>query len=92
MPPIWTSTGEVIGESALPKDELRDNVYSRFALQAETKPGAQYTLQIMTDGEGPEETPLQLAMYVYPAAGGGAFLNGEQQAFDWAVATEYEAE
>lgn len=89
---LLDSTGEVIGESALPKDELRDNVYSRFALHAETKPGAQYTLQIMTDGEGPEETPLQLAMYVYPAAGGGAFLNGEQQAFDWAVATEYEAE
>ena len=87
---IREDTGEAVAESALPREEMKDNFYTRFALDAETEPGARYILRIMTDGTVPEDTEPLLALYCYP--GTDALLNGEKQEFDWATAFEYEAE
>ena len=89
------ATGAVIGESALPKEEIRDIVYSRFALKAETEPGKTYTLRIMSDTVMPEGEDPALSVYCCPVAAGeeaGGFLNGEKQDFDWAAVIEYDAE
>ena len=89
------ATGEVIGESALPKEEIRDNVYSRFALKAETEPGKTYTLRITADTALPEGEDPALSVYCCPVSEGeeaGGFLNGEKQGFDWAAVIEYDPE
>ena len=87
------AAGEIIGESNLPKDEIRDNFYTRFALSAETEPGQLYTLRIQEDGTAPEGEDIALAMYCYPTAeNAGAVLNGVSQDYDWAVVAEYEAD
>lgn len=85
--------GEVIAGSTLPREEIKDNFYTRFALQADTEPGACYTLRITTDGTTPEGDRSLLSLYCYPGAEeAGASLDGEPQAFSWAVAFEYDAE
>lgn len=92
---IREETGEAVAESALPREEIKDNFYTRFALKADTEPGARYILRITTDGTAPEGTEPLLALYCYPAAGQeetGARADGEKQDFDWALAFEYEAE
>ena len=87
-------TGEVVGESALPREEIRDNFYSRFALKAETEPGKAYTLRITADIALPEGEDPALSVYCYPAEGEetGGFLNGEKQDYDWAAVIEYDPE
>ena len=88
-------TGEVIGESVLPREEIRDNFYSRFDLKAETEPGKTYTLRIMADSTVPEGEDPALSVYCYPAGAGeetSGFLNGEKQDFDWAAVIEYDPE
>ncbi len=92
---IQPETGEVIAESTLPKEEIKDNIYTRFALNAETEPGEQYILRITTDGTAPEGTDPLLALYCYTESSPedpGAFLDGEKQDFDWAALVEYDAE
>ena len=89
------ATGGVIGESALPREEIKDFGYTRFALKAETEPGKTYTIRIMTDGTTQEG--LDSRLLLYRGAGGsaeekGGKLNGEPQSFDWVVMTEYDPE
>ena len=89
------ATGGVIGESALPREEIKDFGYTRFALKAETEPGKTYTIRIMTDGTTQEG--LDSRLLLYRGADGsaeekGGKLNGEPQPFDWVVMTEYDPE
>lgn len=86
------SAGAVIGESTLPREEIKDNIYTRFALEAEVEPGVQYTLRITTDGTTPEGGEPLLCLYCYTDVAeneAGALLNGDRQAFDWAAVVEY---
>ena len=92
---IDDASGEVIGESSLPREEIKDIGYDRFALKADTEPGKTYTLRIMTDGTTPEGLESRLHLYhgAEDSAGGkrGSW-NGEPQPFDWVVMTEYDPE
>lgn len=89
------ASGEVIGESALPREEIKDSGYDRFALKADTEPGKTYRVRIMTDGTTPEGLDSRLRLY-HGAEGGpegkGGSWNGEPQPFDWIVMTEYDPE
>ena len=92
---IDDASGEVIGESSLPREEIKDIGYDRFALKADTEPGKTYTVRIMTDGTTPEGLESRLHLYhgAEDSAGGkrGSW-NGEPQPFDWVVMTEYDPE
>ena len=92
---IDDASGEVIGESTLPREEIKDIGYDRFALKADTEPGKTYTVRIMTDGTTPEGLESRLHLYhgAEDSAGGkrGSW-NGEPQPFDWVVMTEYDPE
>lgn len=91
---IDDESGEVIGESALPREEIKDLGYVRFALKADVEPGKTYRIRIMTDGTTPEGLDSRLHLYHGPEGGegkGGSW-NGEPQPFDWVVMTEYDPE
>ena len=88
-------TGGVIGESALPQEEIKDTGYTRFALKAELEPGCSYTIRIMTDGMTPEGQDSCLHLYHSAeenTADPKASLNGEAQPWNWVIMTEYDPE
>lgn len=86
-------TGKMLAESALAKDEIRDNLYSRFAMRAELEPGKTYTVRARLDGEVPEGRDSRMHLYrsVDKAEAEGR-LDGEQQPFDWVLKVEYDPE
>ena len=84
-------SGEILAESTLARQELRDNFHTRFAMRAETEPGKTYALRIRLDGEVPEGKESLVNLYISEdreeAAG---YIDGEKQAFDWAYRIEYD--
>lgn len=88
---LLDEAGNTVAESTLPKEEIKDNIYTRFALRAETVPGAAYTLRITSDGTSTGDAGPLLALYCY-TEGTGAVLDGEAKDYCWAVVAEYDAE
>lgn len=91
-----TGTGEKLGESTLPRDQIRDGYYSRFALDAETVPGRNYTIRITTDGALPEGQASRMHLYYHTDAPSddetSAWIDGVKQGYNWSAAVEYDPE
>ena len=87
-------TGEVLATSALPRQEIKDGVKTRFAMHAETEAGKDYIVRIETDGTTPagKSTGLHLYRHEDGSAQGttAAYANGERQDFNWIILIEYD--
>lgn len=88
------NTGEELARSALPREEIKDGVNSRFAMRAGTKAGKEYIVRIESDGTTPEgkNTGLHLYRHEDGSAQGenAAYIDGEKQGFNWIIQIEYD--